>query len=235
MVLPSSSFEPPAFMRQSHESNFKNYWRLTMTQSETAYDHYESYVDQLGQLRALNWLLYINIKNNNDFSHYSSGIYGISEGLADKLETVCNHMHERMVTLEEIGDELISDGKPKTWLTKEETKQAGKGFPKAVPYHEFFNLDKATGEPLPEKEPTPKQDQPAFDLPALPPAPTPAKTPIPNNAAPVWILPLMRLLKGDAQGDLTKAWADLPAHLPKGTNLPNVDEAASTLIRLGLV
>lgn len=71
---------------------------------------------------------------------------------------------------------------------------------------------------------------------ATPDTPQPKqKSSLPNNAAPPWVLPLMRLLKGNAQGNLTKAWADLPAHLPTGTTLPDVDEAASTLIRLGLV
>lgn len=68
-----------------------------------------------------------------------------------------------------------------------------------------------------------------FDLPPLPPLPD-----LPGNTAPQWVLPLMRLLKGEAGGDLGRAWKALPAHLPEGTALPDVKRAAEILIRFGL-
>lgn len=55
-----------------------------------------------------------------------------------------------------------------------------------------------------------------------------------ENTAPPWVLPLMRLMKGKAAGDLARAWAELPAHLPAGVPLPTVEDAAETLVRLGL-
>ncbi|KEY05911.1 DNA-binding protein [Brucella inopinata] len=69
-----------------------------------------------------------------------------------------------------------------------------------------------------------------FDLPT-PLAPT---GPMPENTAPAWVLPLMRLMKGEAQGNLGKAWQALPTHLPKGATLPSVEEAAQILVNLGL-
>ena len=69
-----------------------------------------------------------------------------------------------------------------------------------------------------------------FDLPAQPEPPAP----LPPNAAPPWVLPLMRILRGDAQGDLARAWRALPGHLPAGTALPDVQEAAKVLVTLGL-
>lgn len=69
-----------------------------------------------------------------------------------------------------------------------------------------------------------------FDLP-VPPAPIPA---IPENTAPIWVLPLMRLMKGEAQGNLGKAWSALPQHMPRGTVLPSVQEAAEVLVKFGL-
>lgn len=68
-----------------------------------------------------------------------------------------------------------------------------------------------------------------FDLPY--PA---AREPLPQNAAPPWVLPLLRLLKGSAGGDLGKAWQALPDHLPEGTLLPDVQDAAEILVRFGL-
>ncbi len=56
----------------------------------------------------------------------------------------------------------------------------------------------------------------------------------PENTAPPWVLPLMRLMKGDANGNLSRAWRQLPEHLPKGTVLPSVEEAAEVLVRFGL-
>ncbi len=80
---------------------------------------------------------------------------------------------------------------------------------------------------LPEIE---AQTDNLFDLPS-PPAPN---EPTPENTAPAWVLPLMRLMKGEAQGNLGKAWQALPEHLPRGTALPSVKEAAQILINLGL-
>lgn len=80
---------------------------------------------------------------------------------------------------------------------------------------------------LPEIE---AQTSGLFDLPA-PPAPPLA---LPENTAPAWVLPLMRLMKGEARGDLGRAWKALPAHLPTGTALPSVEEAAQILINFGL-
>lgn len=80
---------------------------------------------------------------------------------------------------------------------------------------------------LPEME---AQTAGLFDLPA-PPAPP---EPLPENTAPAWVLPLMRLMKGEAQGNLGMAWQSLPQHLPRGTVLPTVKEAAQVLVNLGL-
>ncbi|MER8924153.1 DNA-binding protein [Mesorhizobium sp. M0802] len=54
------------------------------------------------------------------------------------------------------------------------------------------------------------------------------------NTAPAWVLPLMRLMRGEAHGSLSEAWRALPGHLPTGTVLPSVNEAATVLIDLGL-
>lgn len=67
----------------------------------------------------------------------------------------------------------------------------------------------------------------------LPPAPAP-NIPLPENAAPPWVLPLMRILRGEARGDLASAWRALPAHLPAGTVLPDAEDAAKVLVALGL-
>ncbi|MER9017356.1 DNA-binding protein [Mesorhizobium sp. M0898] len=56
----------------------------------------------------------------------------------------------------------------------------------------------------------------------------------PENTAPAWVLPLMRLMRGPAKGSLSLAWRSLPDHLPKGTILPSVTEAATVLVNLGL-
>lgn len=65
---------------------------------------------------------------------------------------------------------------------------------------------------------------------------TPAPAPeLPRaNMAPAWVLPLMRLLRNEAQGDLAAAWQRLPRHLPAGTPLPDVNQAAKILVKLGL-
>ncbi|WP_275789669.1 DNA-binding protein [Pararhizobium gei] len=69
---------------------------------------------------------------------------------------------------------------------------------------------------------------------ALPVETPPQHPPMPENTAPVWVLPLMRLMKGEANGNLGRAWQALPAHLPKGIALPSVREAAEILVNLGL-
>lgn len=56
----------------------------------------------------------------------------------------------------------------------------------------------------------------------------------PENTAPAWVLPLMRLIRGEANGSLAKAWRALPDHLPSGTVLPDVNQAATVLVNLGL-
>lgn len=68
-----------------------------------------------------------------------------------------------------------------------------------------------------------------FDLPAMPPPPD-----LPENTAPQWVLPLMRLMKGEARGDLGRAWRELPLHVPDGVILPEVQEAAKVLASLRL-
>lgn len=52
--------------------------------------------------------------------------------------------------------------------------------------------------------------------------------------APPWVLPLMTLLRGSAEGDIARAWRSLPAHLPQGIVLPSAEEAATVLVDLGL-
>jgi len=54
------------------------------------------------------------------------------------------------------------------------------------------------------------------------------------NTAPPWVLPLMRLMRGEAKGDLGKAWRALPEHMPPGASVPTADEAATVLVELGL-
>lgn len=62
------------------------------------------------------------------------------------------------------------------------------------------------------------------------PAPPVPDQPMPENAAPAWVLPLMRLMKTEA--DLGSAWRALPDHLPTGVVLPDVKEAAKILVAL---
>jgi len=61
--------------------------------------------------------------------------------------------------------------------------------------------------------------------------------PVPSTAAvaaPPWVLPLMRLYRGVAGGDIARAWQALPGNVPEGMELPSIDEAAVTLYELGL-
>ncbi len=80
---------------------------------------------------------------------------------------------------------------------------------------------------------------PAIDaiVPILPNAPAPEPLPAgePSNAAPPWVLPLMRIMKLETDGNLSQAWQKLPERLPPGVLLPTVDEAATILIHFGLV
>jgi len=96
----------------------------------------------------------------------------------------------------------------------------------SLPARAFDNLvGRITGFSMPEEDAEP--------VPEIQPAP-PVETPEPDNAAPSWVLPFMRLLKNEAKGDFEAAWQSLPAHLPKGVFLPSADDAAATLLRLGL-
>ena len=56
----------------------------------------------------------------------------------------------------------------------------------------------------------------------------------PSVTAPSWVLPLMRLVKGEARGDFGRAWMQLPAYMPAGVDLPSIEEAAGVLVDLGL-
>lgn len=67
-----------------------------------------------------------------------------------------------------------------------------------------------------------------FDLPA-PPLPEV----LPSNTAPPWVLPLMRLMRTEG-GDIGRAWRELRDHTPDDVTLPDAEEAARVLIRLGL-
>lgn len=55
---------------------------------------------------------------------------------------------------------------------------------------------------------------------------TPSTT---NPLAPQWALPLVRLLKGSAHGNLTVALQSLPQSLPSGVDCPTLDEALKFL------
>ncbi|WP_164885916.1 hypothetical protein [Paenirhodobacter populi] len=57
---------------------------------------------------------------------------------------------------------------------------------------------------------------------------------MPVNTAPAWVLPLMRIMRNETEGDLARAWRELPHHVPEGTALPTVHEAAQVLVRFGL-
>lgn len=76
-------------------------------------------------------------------------------------------------------------------------------------------------------------ERPGRIVPDLPAVLPPSK--LPANAAPSWVLPLMRLIKGEARGDLAAAWEALPKKVPFGVVLPTVEEAAVILIDLGLM
>lgn len=74
---------------------------------------------------------------------------------------------------------------------------------------------------------------PIADL--LPPPPDPPPAPDDEtNMAPPWVLPLMRIMRRETNGDLTAAWEMLPERLPPTVSLPSIDEAAHVLVALGL-
>lgn len=80
----------------------------------------------------------------------------------------------------------------------------------------------------------PDMDHVYVPMPSLQPPPPLPSPPLPDNAAPAWVLPLLRLVKGKAEGDIGRAWRELPRHLPVGVELPTIEEAAATIVRLGL-
>lgn len=78
-------------------------------------------------------------------------------------------------------------------------------------------------------------DLPDLDMAPVIPSPVTADEPAASdNTAPPWVLPFMRLLKSDPEGDLGRAWQDLPNHVPAGVDIPSLEDAAEVIIRLGL-
>ena len=75
----------------------------------------------------------------------------------------------------------------------------------------------------------------AAQVDVAPAIPAPPAQSLPENAEPPWLLPFMRLLKGEAEGDVSTAWKHLPKVLPRGVSLPSEEEAAVVILRLGLV
>jgi hypothetical protein len=74
---------------------------------------------------------------------------------------------------------------------------------------------------------------PLDELMPKPPAPPP-KLADDTNTAPPWVLPLMRIMRRETNGDLAAAWEMLPERLPPTIALPSIDEAAHILVVLGL-
>lgn len=56
-----------------------------------------------------------------------------------------------------------------------------------------------------------------------------------SNVTPVWLLPFWRLLRGQAEGDIKKAFSLLPCALPANVPLPSVAEVAVALVDYNLV
>jgi hypothetical protein len=111
----------------------------------------------------------------------------------------------------------------------------GRGGPRFQYHYTSFParaFDALVGLILQLAEPAGEGDMPP--VPEIEPAPIPAPAE-PDNTAPPWVLPFMRLLRGGADGDISAAWRALPTCLPAGVVLPTQEEAAETLIRLGLV
>lgn len=69
----------------------------------------------------------------------------------------------------------------------------------------------------------------------LPHDPTQAPKATAPNAAPPWVLPLMRIMKRETDGNLREAWRRLPEQLPPDVALPDVEEAATILVNLGIL
>lgn len=81
----------------------------------------------------------------------------------------------------------------------------------------------------------PDIDETAPLVDVLPPMPTPAPKPLAENTAPPWVLPLVRILRRETAGNLREAWQRLPDQLPPDVALPNVEEAATILVSLGIL
>lgn len=79
-------------------------------------------------------------------------------------------------------------------------------------------------------------DPPSEDAPPVPdiPVPEPELKDTNGNTAPPWVLPFMRLLKGEAHGDLSIAWTALPDCVPSGVDIPTQEEAATIIMDWGL-
>lgn len=121
------------------------------------------------------------------------------------------------------------------WVRRQRAVRGGTRFE----YH-FASLparafDSLIGRILDVPLPGGDQDDDAAELAFPEIEPGPAPEPELENTAPPWVLPFMRLLRGGAAGDITAAWRALPSHLPPGVELPTQEEAAETIVRLGLV
>ena len=55
-----------------------------------------------------------------------------------------------------------------------------------------------------------------------------------DGLVPPWVLPMMRLMTGPKRITLGDAWKALPEYVPWGTRIPQIREAAQTLVALGL-
>lgn len=76
---------------------------------------------------------------------------------------------------------------------------------------------------------------PTAAVPEIEPTPEPVvSSGADDNTAPPWVLPFMRLLRGSAKGNIAAAWRALPLELPASVRLPTREEAAETIIKLGL-
>ncbi len=70
---------------------------------------------------------------------------------------------------------------------------------------------------------------------ARPPAPPPRSSRLPDNAAPPWLLPLMRIVRGDKAPTLDGVASKLAGALPPGTPPPTREEISAALTRLGMI
>lgn len=80
----------------------------------------------------------------------------------------------------------------------------------------------------------PEIDAEVPPLPDIPDAPPPPYMP-PALTAPPWVLPLMRIMRNETEGDITEAWALLPERLPPNIDLPDVEDAARIIVAFGLL